>query len=147
MTDGHPVKKTKQKGRWLVWKNLTPHPPHAPPHRQKWMNSFWTRKEESCHCHLVHAVSDAAGWTWGWGINLHPRTGLDILFPDGSSPAVDSAPKRPGILARPIHHRSLILGAGGPQQGAPARMFLPLWLKQLNSPLENTSSPTTFFWG
>lgn len=117
--EGHPVKKRKtvrleKHDPKVVW---TPSSSWCP-HRQKWMDSFWTRGEESCHCHLVYAVSDAAVWTWGWGINLHPWASLDILFPDGASPAVDSAPKGPGISARPIHHRrtSPYTGNGGPSR-------------------------------
>lgn len=64
--------------------------------------------------------ADGAGWTWGWCINPDPWANLDILFPDGPSPAVDS-----GIPARPIHHRStrfLTLGEGE----APRVEHLPL---------------------
>lgn len=96
------------------------------------MDSFWTRREESCHCHLVYAVSDTVVWTWGWGINLHPRASLDILVPDGASPAVDSAPKGPGISSRRIHHsrtRPLILGAEAPVGSTCPRVFT-LWLRQ-----------------
>lgn len=96
------------------------------------MDSFWTRREESCHCHLIYSVSDATIWTWGWDINLHRRAGLDILFPDGASPAVDSAPKGPGISARPIHHnrvRPLIPGAEAPLASTCPHVFT-LWLKQ-----------------
>lgn len=112
----------KKKERRLGWKNLTLelfeplHPPDVPTDKNGW-TSFGHGREESCHCHFVYAVSDAAIWTWGWGINLHPRAGLDILFPDGAPPAVDSAPKGPGIPESPIHHRRtrpLILGAEAP---------------------------------
>lgn len=114
--------KKKKKGKTTRLEKLDPRVVWTPssswrPHRQKWMGFFWTGREESCHCHFVYAVSDAAIWTWGWGINLHPRAGLDILFPDGAPPAVDSAPKGPGIPESPIHHRRtrpLILGAEAP---------------------------------
>lgn len=129
-SEGHPVKK----GKMVRLKKLDPKVVWTPssswcPHRQKWMDSFWTRREESCHCHLVYAVSDAAVWTWGWGINLHPRASLDILFPDGASPAVDSAPEGPGISARPIHHRRtrpLILGAEAPVGSTCPPVFTPV---------------------
>lgn len=111
--------------------------------RQKWMDSFWTRKEESCHCHLIYAVSDATIWTWGWDINLNPRTGLDILFPDGASPAVDSAPKGPGISARPIHHsriRPLLPGVEAPV-GSTCPCVFTLWLKQGSPPPPHPRRP------
>lgn len=117
------------------------------PHRQKWMDSFWTRREESCHCHLFYAVSDTVVWTWGWGINLHPQASLDILFPDGASPAVDSAPKGPGISARPIHHRRtrpLILGVEAPVGSTCPHVFT-LWLKQPPTPL-GTIHPPLLSW-
>lgn len=74
--------------------------------------------------------SAAAGWTWGWGINLHPRASLDILLPRGSSPTVDSAlasQAQPSITGALWWERR-------PRWGAPARVFSPSWLKQLQRP-------------
>lgn len=59
-TQRHPMKKRnmfrlEKLDLKVVW------PPSSSwcPHRQKWMGSFWIRREESCHCHLVYPVSDA----------------------------------------------------------------------------------------
>lgn len=107
--------------------------PPSPPKKTKLDSPFraWMGGKLSLPARL--GCADAAGWTWGWCINPDPWANLDILLPDASSPAVDS-----GIPARPIHHRStgfLILGRVRPQFGAPAFMFLVLWLKQQPPPL------------
>ena len=166
-------KKKKKKRKTARLEKLDPNVVWTPssssrPHGQKWMDFFWTGRKGSYHCHLFHAVSDAAIWTWGWGINLHPRAGLDILFPDGAPPLLWTLPQRalasqrvPSITGEP---GPLILGAEAPLGSTCPRVFTlvakttPPHPSALHPPLlprgvrgrlrvwDNFACPETLFW-
>lgn len=97
-------------------------------------------------------MSDTADWTWGWGINLHPWVSLDILFSDGPSPAVDSAPKGPGISARTHpsqEHQAPHTGSRGPCKQHLPLCFYPcgLWLTPPPPCISSTTRRLEVIWG